>query len=239
MKYPRHVAIIADGNRTRAENQGLTPMDGHFQGAKHTLDILAYLFEHTPIDVFTGRFLSTENMINRSPDEVAFICNIYVSIGDDIDWILEKYHVNFRWVGNAAGLPEGFLHYLNEKAKKYTYTDSPKMIVLAINYWGRDEIMRGIHKRAEAQPMLVPWVTEGLTTDILSSYMDFADMPALDLVIRTKASSAMRTSGFMARWIGYAELYFARELYPDFWPEQIEKALQWYDSIADERNFGK
>ncbi len=53
MQYPRHLAIIADGNRTRAKNQGLSAMDGHFAGAKNTIDMLQYIFSTTPIEVVT------------------------------------------------------------------------------------------------------------------------------------------------------------------------------------------
>lgn len=55
-----------------------------------------------------------------------------------------------------------------------------------------------------------------LTEDMLSTYMDLGNLPTVDLVIRTKGDEAQRTSGFMARWIGYAELYFTPKTYPAF-----------------------
>jgi len=68
--------------------------------------------------------------------------------------------------------------------------------------------------------------------------MDFGAFPPLDMVIRTKGDVARRTSGFMAWWIGYAELFFSAMLYPDFDEHALQDAFSRYDSIADQRNFG-
>ena len=84
-----------------------------------------------------------------------------------------------------------------------------------------------------------PSEIETLTEDVLSSYMDFADLPPIELVVRTKANEAKRLSGFMLWWIGYAELYFTDVKFPDFDTHELQKALQWFDSIAQKRNFGK
>jgi undecaprenyl diphosphate synthase len=69
--------------------------------------------------------------------------------------------------------------------------------------------------------------------------MDFGDLPPLDLVIRTKGDMAKRTSGFLSRWIGYAELFFSKLQFPTFRVEDMKEALQRFDSIINYRNFGK
>ena len=109
-----------------------------------------------------------------------------------------------------------------------------KYMTLAINYGGRDEVIRGIKKRAKEDGN-----AEQLTEEKFSSYMDFGDIPTIDLVIRTKSELASRISGFMLRWIGYAELFFSAYYFPDFGITQLEEALMRFDERAQARNFGK
>ena len=73
----------------------------------------------------------------------------------------------------------------------------------------------------------------------LSNAMDLANIPPVDLIIRTKGDQAQRTSGFMTRWIGYAELYFTETKCPEFDVKEYQKALKRFDTIANKRNFGK
>lgn len=93
--------------------------------------------------------------------------------------------------------------------------------------------MRGVERRQQAgSPTLLDESTFG-------KYLDFGDLPVIDLVIRTKAEEAQRVSGFMSRWIGYAELYFSQLKFPDFSPDELQKAMEWRSDRADKRNFGK
>lgn len=232
MHYPKHIAIIADGNRTRAKEQWLPSMDGHFAGAQNTITMIKHVFTTTPIDVVTGWFLSTENLHKRSPEELAFIFGIYKIIGNDLDEFLAEHNINFRWVGDRQWIPADFVSFLDTKQETFSFPDSPKTAVFALNYGWRDEIIRGIkaipsEKRAT------------LTEEEFASYLDFWPITPLDMVIRTKGERAHRTSGFMTRWIGYAELYFSKEYYPAFTTAHLDEAFVRYDSVADERNFWK
>lgn len=232
MKYPRHLAIIADGNRTRAKEQWLTAMDGHFAGAKRTLEMLEYIFTTTPIKVVTWWFLSTENLKNRSPEEIAFIFSTLMLLGNDLDEFLLKNKINFVWVWNRNLIPENVLEFLDDKQKKFTFTDSDKTSVFALNYGGRDEIIRGIQSLS---PEEIWWLTE----ESFAKHMDFGNMEPLDMVIRTKWDKAHRTSWFMSRWIWYAELYFAKDYYPALTNEKLDEALKRFDAVAEDRNYGK
>lgn len=232
MQHPKHIALIADGNRTRAKNQWMSSMDGHFAGAQNTIDILQYIFSHTNIDVVTWWFLSTENVKQRSQEELLFITSIYKKIGNDLDDFMQEHHINFRWFGNRDGLPEDFVQFLDQKRANFTFTDSPKTAVFTFNYWWRDEIIRWI-KTLQWEDLAE------LTEEKFSHKLDFWSLPPLDMIIRTKWEKAHRTSWFMARWSWYAELYFAKDYYPDFkWP-QLEEAIARYSSIVSERNFWK
>jgi undecaprenyl diphosphate synthase len=232
MKYPRHLAIIADGNRTWAKEQWLPAMDGHFAGAKKTLEMMEHIFTTTPIDILTWRFLSTENLKNRSPEEVAAIFTIIKALGNDMDPFLLEHRINFQWIGNRNGMPHDVVEFLDNKTRAFTFTDSPKTCVFALNYGGRDEIIRWIQSLSEDD-------RKNLTEDSFAKHLDFGKLPPLEMVIRTKGDRAHRTSGFMSWWIGYAELYFAKEYYPGMTREKIDEALVRYDSIAEDRNFGK
>ena len=232
MNYPRHVAIIADGNRTRAKEQWLPSMDWHFAWAKKTIELFEYIFEHTPINVVTWWFLSTENLKWRSPEEVAFIFYILQILGNDMDEFMKKYHINFRWIWNSAGLPENTIQFLQNKEKNFSFPDSPKTIVFAINYGWRDEIIRWIKNIPKDK-------IDTLNEDDFGQYLDLWNIEPVELVIRTKWDKAHRTSWFMARWIWYAELYFAKDYYPGLTTEKLEESFRRFDSIAEDRNYGK
>ncbi len=232
MSYPLHIWIIADWNRTRAKQQWLTAMDGHFAWAQRTLELLEYIFSTTPVKVVTWRFLSTENLLNRAQEEISFIFSTLIMLWNDLDEILEKHKINFRRKGNRNNMPENVLEFLDEKEKKFTLDDSDKTIVLAFNYGGRDEIIRWIKS-------IPPEKIATLTEDEFSKYLDFADLHPLDMVIRTKWDVAHRTSGFMSWRIWYAELYFAKDHYPAFSNEKLDEALAWFDSVSWERNYWK
>lgn len=232
MHYPQHIAIIADGNRTWAKEQWLSWMDWHFAWAKRTLELMEHIYKNTEVKVFTWRFLSTENLKNRPPEEVSFIFSILQMLWNDIDALLEKYHINFRWVWNRDWLPSEIITFLDAKQQKYAFVDTERTAVFGFNYGWRDEILRGIKALSLED---IAWLTE----ESFSKKLDFGTLPALDLVIRTKWEVAHRTSWFMSWWIGYAELYFAKDYYPAFSNQKIDEAIQWFDSIYDERNYWK
>lgn len=232
MKYPRHIAIIADGNRTRAKDQWLPAMDGHFAGAKKTLEILEHIFTTTPINIVTGWFLSTENLKWRSPEEVAFIFHLIKMMWNDMDDFMMKHHINFRWVWNRAWLPADVLEFLDEKVARLSFNDSEKIAIFALNYWGRDEIVRWIQS-------LSPEEIQNLTEDTFWNYLDLGKYDPVEMVLRTKWDKAHRTSWFMSRWIGYAELYFAKDYYPALSNDKIDEALKRFDEVAEDRNYWK
>gem|GEM_PF-3114160 len=78
--------------------------------------------------------MSTENLKKRPDEETNFLFQLYRVCGEALDEILTKYRVNFKWIGNAAGISEDFLEYLNNKTAQFHYPDSPKTMIFAINY---------------------------------------------------------------------------------------------------------
>lgn len=246
MKYPRHIAIIPDGNRTRAKEQGLSSIKGHFAGHKNTENLVRYIFSETPIEVFTIRWLSSENLLGRAEMELLSLFKLF-HLSKEEEQELEEQRVNITWVWSAKWLPKRLVKYFRKLEEEFFFPESNKRIVIAINYGGRGEIIQWIqdlwkHIKEQAKEIWYEKAVEeieNIDIDTFGSYLAFHGLPPVDLVMRTKANEAKRLSGFMLRWIGYAELYFTDVKFPAFDPSELEKALQRFDSIAKKRNFGK
>lgn len=209
-------------------------MDGHFAGAKNTIDLFMHIFSTTEIKVATWWFLSTENLAKRSQAELEFIFSIYKTIGNDLDEFLAANRINFKRIGNPTNIPQDFLDFLDNKEKNFSFEESDRFAVFAINYGGRDEIVRGINTILAHDKEITT-----ITAEELSKNMDLGSLPTIEMVIRTKWDDAHRTSWFMSRWIGYAELYFTPKKYPAFTNKDLDESLVWFDSIANKRNYGK
>lgn len=233
MQYPKHVAVIPDGNRTRAEQNNVSTNEAYLISYQKWVELIQYTFTQTDVKVFTLRGLSTENAKKRSAAELDFLMTMYKLVDDALDKILLDNHVNFKRIGNPAWITADFKEYLDNK-ERLTKCDSDKYFVFAINYGWRDEILRGIHTLAQ-QGIDMQTVNE----EQLSEALDLAPLPTIDLVIRTKGDEAQRTSGFMSWRIGYAELYFTPTKCPAFDVPEFQKALNWFDSVSEKRNYGK
>jgi len=228
--YPKHVAVIPDGNRTWAKEKGFPSFSWHLEWFNRVVDIGKYIFTQTPIQVYTVWWLSTENLKNRSKEELDYLFELYKKIPTDLFDLLEKEKVNFLVAWNPKGLPEHLLNFLNEKKRKLSF-DTNRYMILAINYGWQDEILRWIKKLLDNN--------ETPTKENLEKYMDFWNLPYVDLVIRTKQRLAQRLSWFMLWWIWYAQLYFTEKYFPEFTVEEFKKALQWYDSTVNTQNYWK
>lgn len=233
MQYPKHVGIIPDGNRTRAKENNVSIQEAYLLSYQRGVELIHYTFTQTDIQVFTLRGLSTENAQKRPKEEFDYLMNMYKLVDEDLDNILLENHVNFKWIGNPDGITEDFKAYLLEKESK-TKCESNKYFVFALNYGGRDEIIRGI------QTLANQWADLSQVSESqLSSVMDLWPLPNIELVVRTKGDEAQRTSGFMSRWIGYAELYFTDRKCPELDVPTYIESLKWFDSVSEKRNFGK
>lgn len=233
MIYPKHLAVIPDGNRTRAKENNASVAEAYMLSYQRGLELLKYSFTHTDIKVFTLRGLSTENAKKRPKEEFDFLMTMYKIIDDDLDEFLIANKVNFKVIGDLEGITSDFKDYLLAKQQR-TKNDSDRYFVFGINYGGRDEIIRGIKKLNEEKTDFTH-----ITEEDLSNALDLGNIPPIELVVRTKWDAAQRTSGFMSRRIWYAELYFTNKKCPEFDVENLKIALERFDKIADLRNYGK
>lgn len=178
--------------------------------------------------MFTLRGLSTENLQQRSDTELYYLFDIYKKITEDLYELLHSHQINFRVAGDKSQLPSDLVTFLEEKEKKFRFK-SKKTLVLAINYGGQDEILRAVKKLIANG--------EGISKENLENAMDFAGLPTVDLMIRTKQKLAKRLSGFMLWWIGYAQLYFTDLYCPEFTVTELEKAIEWWRGTLESQNF--
>jgi undecaprenyl diphosphate synthase len=233
MQYPKHVAIIPDGNRTRAKANNKTVAEAYMISYEKAVELIIHTFTETDVKIFTLRGLSTENAKKRPKEEFDFLMTMYSIVEEDLDDFMNEHKVNFKVIGDLSGITDDFRDYLLAKQQRNTY-DSDRYFTFAINYGGRDEIVRGIRKLAEEKKDLTI-----ITEEDISTSLDLGDIPPIELMIRTKRDQAQRTSGFMSWWIGYAELYFTGKKCPEFDVEEYKKALIWFNDMADLRNYGK
>jgi len=233
MNYPKHVAIIPDGNRTRAKSNDKTVAEAYMISYERTVELIQHIFTQTEVKVFTLRGLSTENAQKRPKEEFDFLMTMYKIVEEDLDEFMAAHKVNFKAIGDLSWITDDFREYLLAKEQRNTY-DSDRYFVFAINYGGRNEIVRGIQTLAKENKDLTT-----ITEDNISQALDLGNIPPIELVIRTKGDQAQRTSGFMSRWIGYAELYFTAKKCPEFSVPDLQEALQRFNKMADLRNYGK
>ena len=221
----QHIAVIMDGNGRWAQQRGLARTKGHREGleaAKRIVKAVADL--HIPY--ITLYVFSTENW-KRTEEEVGFLMGL---IQQHLRAELAFYATNnikVRHIGNAAALPRAIQTEITDIVKKTEHYTGTTM-QLAINYGGKDEIIRAIKKLNSGQ-------LETLTEDTFEQLLDTTGVPPVDLVIRTGGEK--RLSNFLLWQTAYAEFYGTDVLWPDFTPAHLMEALDAYGKRT--RRFGR
>ncbi len=227
MKVPVHVAIIPDGNRRWARERGLPPSEGHRMAAEKRMPELLRKSRELGIKYMTIWGLSTENLKKRSKTELDFLFRMFKQLIDKNlpEFIKEK--VKFKVIGRVGGLPQDVQEKIKEAEEK-TKDLEKYYFTLALNYGGRDEILRAVNA------MLQEGLKE-ITKEEFSKYLDTYFMPDPDLIIRT--GKEKRFSGFMLWQSEYSELYFSDLYFPEFTADEFKKAV--LEFAKRERRFGK
>lgn len=222
-KLPRHVVIIPDGNRRWAREHSLPVWRGHQKGMNRVIDLLREM-RRLGIRYATVWGFSTENW-SREKDEVEKLMNIFLITIKKIRAEAIRDHVRFHHFGRTDRLPE-VLHAAIDSLEEETKHFTEFHFGLALDYGGRDEILRAFEKIQQGG---IP-----LSEEAISHALDTQGFPDPELIIRT--SGEQRLSGMMP-WQGvYAELYFAPVHLPDFDEHQLHFALA--DFARRERRFG-
>ncbi len=227
---PRHIAIIMDGNGRWAKKRGLPRNAGHAAGAESFRKIAKYC-RTLGVEYLTVYAFSTENW-KRSAEEVGGIMRLLGRYLKEAIRDMEKNHVRFRFFGDLSRL-DPKLRELCEAAQNRSMEFSDVQVNFCLNYGGRDEIVKAAQAFARdvADGKRQP---EELTEDILSGYLYSAGVPDPELIIRP--SGELRTSNFLLWQSAYSEYVFMDVLWPDFGPEDLDKAIAEYQSRN--RRFG-
>ena len=222
MSVPRHVAIILDGNGRWAKAKGLPRTAGHTAGAKN-VEVVCEEAYNMGIEYLTLYAFSTENW-NRSKEEVTALMNLLNQYLKNCLKTAKKNNMRIRVIGDISRLDPSMqekICLLEKESASYTGLN----LTIAINYGSRDEIVRGI-KRMYQDVEEHKLDADAISEDTVSKYLDTAELPDPDLMIRT--SGEERISNFLLWQCAYAEFYFTPVLFPDFTKQCFDEALAEY-----------
>ncbi|MDR0404030.1 MAG: di-trans,poly-cis-decaprenylcistransferase [Treponema sp.] len=222
---PVHVGIIMDGNGRWAEKRRLIRSQGHLEGLKAAKRIVKAASD-AGIRFLTLYVFSTENW-KRTAEETGFIMGLVKQyLRGELDFYREN-RIRIRHAGDLRGLPNDIAAELAAACEE-TAPFPGMQVVLALNYGGRDEIVRAV-KKLVAENGETP-----ITEQNIRSFLDNPDIPDPDLVIRS--AGEYRTSNFLL-WEGaYSEYYVSDVLWPDWTKEEFDRALAAYRGRC--RKFG-
>ena len=230
-KLPEHVAIIMDGNGRWAKSKGKARVIGHREGVKSVREITE-VAARLGIKYMTLYAFSTENW-NRPKFEVNALMNLLVETLRKEVPTLNKNGIRLESIGDISALPKKSQNALKQ-AKEKTIGNTKMNLIIALNYSGRDEMVRTVQNIATKVKDKVINVDE-INADLISNHLDTKNFPDPELLIRT--SGETRISNFLLWQIAYSEFYFT----PVYWPAFREN--EFYDAIIDfqqrERRFGK
>ncbi len=217
-----HIAFIMDGNGRWARRRGLPREQGHRFGVKAFQEILEHC-KRLEIDAVTVYAFSTENW-KRPQREVEAIMKLMDHYLAECEKNIEEYNMRICFLGDKAPF-EGKRRARMERLEQNT-ADRTRVLNIALNYGGRDEIVRACRRLAEQGGEI--------SEQTLSAAMDTAARPDPDLIIRTGGD--LRISNFLLWQAAYAELYFTDVLWPDFGPAELDAAIE--DFYKRKRRFG-
>lgn len=225
---PEHIAIIMDGNRRWARNRNLPDIKGHEQGAQ-TLEKIVEAAGKLGVKSITVYALSTENIKERAKREVWGLFNLIKTGYQTKLKKMMQNGVGVNILGELEGLPDFVKRIIEEIKKTYIKNESIKLNI-ALNYGGKRELVEAI-KDLIKEGVEVNKINE----KIIEQHLYTTGQPNPDLVIRT--GGRIRLSNFLLWQTAYSELYFTKKLWPEFSPEELKKAIAWYQT--QQRNFGK
>lgn len=216
---PEHVAIIMDGNRRWAKKRGVPIFLGHKAGAETLVNTVRSTL-NLGIKILTVFVFSTENW-SRSPSEVKKLMTLlHIYLRRQKKMMIQE-GVKLSTIGDLSKLSPRIQKTI-EETKKATQDGNTLKLVLALNYGGRNELVRSCKKIVEA-------VTdkniekEKISEETITDYLDTSFLPDPDLIIRT--SGEMRLSNFLLWQSCYSEFYVTETLWPDFTEKDLKSAI--------------
>lgn len=230
---PKHVALIMDGNGRWAQAKGLPRLEGHRQGVK-TLRAMIEAGADIGLEYMTFYAFSSENW-KRPQEEVSGLMSLLKHFLSSELKTMQKNGVRLRIFGDkrlGTQIPNDILKMILDAEEK-TKDNTKININMCFNYGGRDEVIRAAQLFADDVERGLRFVGD-LDEVLFSKYLDTADVPDPELMIRTGGDR--RISNFLIYQLSYAELFFEKEFWPDFTKEHLVEIINEYRGI--ERRFG-
>jgi len=228
--FPRHVAVIMDGNGRWAKQRSLPRIAGHRKGVERVRDMVSVCGEKG-IGYLTLFAFSSENW-RRPSQEVQLLMELFMSALESEVKKLHKNNVRFRVIGDLQRFGEKIIARVHQ-AEKLTGDNTGLTLTIAANYGGRWDIAQACAElaRRAVRGELDP---DTITEENIEPFLSMAGIPEPDLFIRT--GGEQRVSNFLLWQLAYTEMFFTPVLWPDFDRTQFELALASY--AGRQRRFG-
>jgi len=228
---PRHIAIVMDGNGRWAKKRFMPRLFGHRKGVETARKVIRRCND-VGVECLTLFAFSSENW-KRPVEEVNGLMALFVSALEREAKALLRNQVKLKFIGDRSRFPEKLQQVIAD-VEALTALCTGMTLLIAANYGGRWDIVNAMQKMLlQVQAGELQW--NDLSENTLSDYLSTADVPPLDLFIRTGGET--RVSNFLLWQIAYSELYFSESLWPEFNENRLMEAID--DYTGRQRRFGK
>lgn len=223
MNVPEHIAIILDGNGRWAKKRGMPRGYGHIKGCEN-LEKICDIVRDMGVKYLTVYAFSTENW-KRSREEIDGLMKLFRSYLKRCKKSAKKNNMRVKIIGDPSAFAPDIQESIRD-LEEYSKDFDRIYFQIALNYGGRDELVRASRKLARAvkDGQISP---EGITEETLEQFLDTAGIPDPDLLIRT--SGEQRLSNYLLWQLAYTEFYFTDVPWPDFDKAELEKAIAKYN----------
>ncbi|NLP45818.1 MAG: isoprenyl transferase [Epulopiscium sp.] len=227
---PNHIAIIMDGNGRWAQKHNKSRTEGHRAGSDN-LETITKEINRLGVSYATVYAFSTENW-KRPKGEVDFLMGLLRQYLKKHIHQAKKENVKVRIIGERKQLAEDIQKQILI-LEDITKDKTGLFLQIALNYGGRDELVRSMQKIGQ-DLLNNKVVLDDINEEIIQKYLDTAEIPDPDLLIRT--SGEIRLSNFLLWQLAYTELYFTEKYWPDFSMDDLYEAI--YQFQQRKRRFG-
>lgn len=224
-EIPKHIAIIMDGNGRWAKENNKRRITGHRKGVENIVEI-AKEADALGVSYVTLYAFSTENW-NRSKEEINGLFKLPAIFRDRYFKEVMENNIRIEMIGNKERIPSHALRVFEDMISK-TQKNTGLTLVFAMNYGGRDEIVRSVQKYLSLHDNV-----KTITEEDIEQNLDLA-LPHVDLMIRT--SGEQRLSNFLLWHMAYAEFIFKETYWPEYTREEFKSDVLLF--MGRERRFG-
>jgi undecaprenyl diphosphate synthase len=228
--YPRHIAIIMDGNGRWAQKRYMPRAVGHQAGVKAVRKIVEYCAKHK-VEVLTLFAFSSENW-RRPEAEVTLLMALFMATLQREINKLDRNNIRLRFIGDRSAFSDKLQQKMAE-GEDQTKNNTNLTLVVAANYGGHWDMCQAFRKVAE-KIAAGEFKNQVICEELINQHLSTAGLPEPDLFIRT--GGEQRVSNFMLWQLAYTELYFTSTLWPDFDQNSLEEAIKSFKSR--QRRFG-